>query len=94
MSNSVVIYPTPEVTEMIKLLRPDAIVQPYGDGGNVAVSLPKSSFFEQQDFDCYEMAKQWNCTPEKAAERMSAEGWRFVEYDAIYGTERFAKKDK
>lgn len=86
---SVIIYPTTEVTDLIKLLRPDAVIEQYGEAGNVSVSLPTPRVFEQSDFDCYEMGKVWGCTPEEAAVRMTTEGWSFVEYDAIYGTERF-----
>ena len=87
---NVSIYPTPEVMDLIKLLRPDAVIEAHGESGNVSVSLPPSPTFDQADFDCYEMAKKWGCSPEEAAQRMKAEGWQFVEYDAIYGTERFS----
>lgn len=36
----VVIYPTPEVRELLDLLAPDAVIERHGESGNVAVSLP------------------------------------------------------
>lgn len=89
--NNVIVYPTPEVMDLIKLLHPNAVIEPHGDSGNVSVSLPKTKTWEQTDFDCYEMAVKWNCTPEEAADRMKNKEWRFVEYDAIYGTERYMR---
>jgi len=67
IGNKVLIYITPEVRDLINLLCPDAVIEPYGEGGNSLVSLPKS---QQPNcllgFDAYEMAEQWKCSPEEA----------------------------
>lgn len=39
--------------------------------------------------DCWQMAREWNCTPSEAHVRMMAEGWRFWNYSATYGTELY-----
>ncbi len=91
MNKKVVIRITPEVRELISLLRPDANVESYGDGGNSLVSLPNHSPERILGYDCYEMANEWGVTPDEAAMRMAKEGWRFQDYDAVYGTELYQK---
>lgn len=95
MKKKIIIYVTPEVQDLIDLLCPSAVIEPYGEGGNSLVSLPERQEQKRKlGFDAYEMAKNWDCTPEEASKRMLEQGWIFQSYDGIFGTELYTRGDR
>lgn len=62
-------------------------METYNDNDPTPAKQPKEAR------DCYQMARQWQTTPEEAAERMR-QGWHFWGYDATHGTSLFVPPEK